>query len=301
MKLSRQIPLNALRVFEAVSRLMSFTRAGEELGMTQTAVSYQVKLLEGVLGELLFRRLSRRIELTEAGERLKPKVSEAFTLLGEAMSAARTAADELLVINTTPTFAAHWLARRIGNFQLGDPHIAVRLITDTTVMDFNRDPGDVAIRAGIGGKGEWPGLVAHHIMNLDFAPMLSPSLLEWVKPLDSPRDLLKCKLIDPSDPWWRRWFEAAGVPDADLEGRPRNLFGSQALEASSAIAGHGVAILTPNFYREELASGRLIMPFDLICSDGSAYWLVYPENRRSQPKIRAFRDWLLKDIDKNPL
>ena len=297
MKLGRQMPLNALRVFEAVARLMSFTRAGEELGMTQTAVSYQVKLLEGVLGELLFRRLPRRIELTEAGERLLPKVSEAFALLEEAMAAARTAVDEQLVINTTATFASHWLARRIGNFQLGAPHIAVRLITDTTPMDFSRDPGDVAIRFG---KGNWPGLVAHHVMDLDFAPMLSPSLLDWVKPLDGPRDLLKCKIIDPGDPWWRLWFDAAGVPDADLEGRQRNLFGSQALEASSAIAGHGVAILTPAFYREELASGRLIMPFDLVCSDESAYWLVYPESRRSQPKIHAFRDWMLRDIERNP-
>lgn len=198
MKLARQMPLNALRVFEAVARLMSFTRAGEELGMTQTAVSYQVKLLEGVLGELLFRRLPRRIELTEAGQQLMPKVSEAFMLLEEAMAAARRAADEQLVINTTATFAAHWLARRIGNFQLGAPHIAVRLITDTTPMDFNRDPGDVAIRFG---KGDWPGLVAHHVMDLHFAPMLSPSLREQVKPLDSPRDLLKCKIIDPGDPW----------------------------------------------------------------------------------------------------
>lgn len=297
MKLGRQIPLNALRVFEAVARLMSFTRAGEEIGMTQTAVSYQIKLLEGVLGELLFRRLPRRIELTEAGERLMPKVREAFTLLEEAMAAARMVADEQLVINTTSTFAAHWLASRIGNFQLGAPHIAVRLITDNTPMDFNRDIGDVAIRFG---KGDWPGLVAHHVMDLDFAPMLSPTLLDWVKPLDSPRDLLKCKIIDPGDPWWPLWFQAAGVHDADLEGRQRNLFGSQTLEASSAIAGHGVAILTPTFYRDELASGRLIMPFDLVVSDSSAYWLVYPESRRSQPKIRAFRDWLLKDIEKHP-
>lgn len=298
MKLGRNMPLNALRVFEAVSRLMSFTRAGEELGMTQTAVSYQVKLLEGELGEPLFRRLPRRIELTEAGERLVPKVSEAFVLLEEAMAAARTAAEEQLVINTTSTFAAHWLARRIGNFQLGAPHIAVRLVTDNTPMVFGRDPGDVAIRVG---RGDWPGLVVHHVMDIDFAPMLSPSLLEWVKPLDSPRDLLRCKIIDPSDPWWRRWFEAAGVPDADLEGRQRTLFGSQTLEGSSAIAGHGVAILTPAFYREELATGRLIMPFNLVSSDKSAYWLVYPESRRSQPKIRAFRDWILADIEKNPL
>lgn len=297
MKPARPMPLNALRVFEAVARLMSFTRAGQQLGMTQTAVSYQVKLLEGVLGELLFRRLPRRIELTEAGERLAPKVAEAFALLDEAMASARMAVDEQLVINTTATFAAHWLARRIGNFQLGAPHIAVRLVTENTPMDFSRDPGDVAIRFG---KGDWPGLVAHRLMAVDFAPMLSPSLLDQVGPLREPRDLLKCKLIDSGDPWWRLWFDAAGVPDADLEGRQRNLFGSQTLEASSAIAGHGVAILTPAFYHDDLSAGRLVMPFDLVCRDEAVYWLVYPEGRRSQPKIRAFRDWLLTDIERHP-
>lgn len=291
-----QMPLNALRVFEAVARLMSFTRAGEELGMTQTAVSYQIKLLEDVLGAQLFLRRPRHIDLTEIGERLAPKVTEAMLLLADAMTAAQTVNEERLTINTTATFAAHWLARRIGNFQLGAPHIAVRLVTGDHPIDFRSDPSDVAIRYG---KGDWAGLVAHHLMDVGFAPMLSPELYDWVKPLDTPRDLLKCKFIDPGDPWWKLWFEAAGVTDTDLDSRPRNLFGSQTLEASSAIAGHGVAILTPAFYREELSSGRLIMPFPLVCTDIAGYWLAYPENRRNVPKIKAFRDWLLRDIEKH--
>jgi LysR family glycine cleavage system transcriptional activator len=297
MKLSKQLPLNALRVFDAVARVMSFTKAGDELGMTQTAVSYQIKLLEDMLEAPLFLRRPRRIELTEMGERLAPKVAEAMALLSEAMASARWANEEQLVINTTATFAAHWLARRIGNFQLGAPHISVRIITDNRQIDFSRDPGDVAIRFG---KGNWAGLITHRLMDVEFAPMLSPELLRWVAPLDSPRDLLKCKFIDPGDPWWRIWFDAAGVTDTDLESRPRNLFGSQTLEASSALAGHGLAVLTPSFYREELESGRLVMPFPMICKDDAGYWLAYPESRRNVPKIKAFRDWLLKDIEQHP-
>jgi LysR family glycine cleavage system transcriptional activator len=134
-------------------------------------------------------------------------------------------------------------------------------------------------------------------MRIDYTPMLSPRLLESAGRLKEPRDLLGLRLIDPDDPWWRRWFEAAGVHDANLEGRPRVRLGSQTFEASVAIAGHGVAILTPAFYRNEIASGLLTQPFPLVCSDDkTAYWLTYPETRRHQPKIRAFREWLLDEI-----
>ena len=127
--------------------------------------------------------------------------------------------------------------------------------------------------------------------------MLSPRLLDSAGPVKEPRDLLRLRLIDPDDPWWRHWFEAAGVHDANFEGRPRVRLGSQTFEASAAIAGHGVAILTPAFYRSEIASGLLTQPFPLLCSDDkTAYWLTYPETRRHQPKIRAFRDWLLDEI-----
>ena len=128
MKLSKQFPLNALRVFEAAARHLSFTRAGEELGMTQTAVSYQIKLLEENIGEPLFRRLPRQIALTETAERMLPKVSEGFGLLADAVAGARQSGNEVLEIHSAPTFASQWLARHLGSFQLQHPHIAVRLL-----------------------------------------------------------------------------------------------------------------------------------------------------------------------------
>jgi LysR family glycine cleavage system transcriptional activator len=294
MKLSRQFPLNALRAFDSVARLSSFTRAGSELGMTQTAVSYQIKLLEETLGVRLFERRPRQVELTEVGRRLAPKVAEAFGLIGEALSSLKFGAEETLTITTTPTFAAHWLSARIGRFQMVAPRIAVRMIANNDLADFARDPVDVAIRYGTGVE---PGLAFHELMRIDYTPMLSPRLLESDGPLREPRDLLRLRLIDPEDAWWRHWFDAAGVRDADLSGRPRARFGSQTFEASVAIAGHGVAILTPAFYRNEVASGLLTQPFPLVCSDDkTAYWLTYPETRRNQPKIRAFREWLLSEI-----
>lgn len=272
----------------------SFTRAGHELGMTQTAVSYQIKLLEETLGVRLFERRPRQIELTEAGRRLAPKVDEAFGLIGEALGSLKFGSEETLTISTTPTFAAHWLAARIGKFQLAAPHVAVRMIANVDLVDFARDSVDVAIRYGTEGER---GLAFHELMRMDYTPLLSPRLIESGGPLKEPRDLLRLRLIDPDDPWWRHWFEAAGVREANLEGRPSARFGSQTFEAISAIAGHGVAILTPAFYRNEIASGLLTQPFPLVCSDDkTAYWLTYPETRRNQPKIRAFRDWLLDEI-----
>jgi LysR family transcriptional regulator, glycine cleavage system transcriptional activator len=297
-KLSLQLPLNALRVFDAVARLSSFTKAGEELGMTQTAVSYQIKLLEETLGARLFLRRPRLVELTEAGSRLAPKTAEAFGLLGEALANFKSVSEETLTVTTTPTFATHWLAGRIGRFQLAAPHIAVRMIANFELADFARDSVDVAIRYGTAGQR---GLAFHELMRIDYTPLLSPRLLESAGPLNEPRDLLRLRLIDPDDPWWRTWFDAADVHDADLEGRPRARLGSQTFEAMAAIAGHGVAILTPAFYRNEIASGLLAQPFPLICSDDrTAYWLTYPETRRHQPKIRAFRDWLLDEFAGHP-
>ncbi|MCM2473076.1 LysR family transcriptional regulator [Rhizobium sp. CG5] len=293
MKLSRQFPLNALRVFEATARQASFTKAGQELGMTQTAVSYQIKLLEESIGEPLFLRQTRRISLTEAGQRLAPKVSEAFDLLQEAVAHARNSTEGTLNIHSTATFASRWLARHIGSFQLKNPAIAVRLETAQEMIDFAQTEADVAIRAG---KGDWPGLRCHSLMKVDFSPMVSPELAASIGGLSTPADLLKLRLIDPGDPWWKIWLTAAGVSGADLESRPRSRLGAQSFEAQVALAGQGVAMLTPAFYPEELAMGHLIQPFDLVCNEGSHYWLAYPESRRNAPKIRAFRDWLLGEL-----
>jgi LysR family glycine cleavage system transcriptional activator len=294
MKPARQIPLNALRVFDAVMRNANFTKAGDELGITQTAVSHQIRSLEETVGTPLFLRRPRRIEPTEAGLRLGPKVAEAFALLDEALADLVAPPVETLAVTTTPTFAAHWLAGHIGEFQLAAPHVAVRMMTGTDLVDFAHEPVDVAIRYGRGGAA---GLVEHELMRVDYTPMLSPHLVAREGPIETPRDLLRLRLIDPTDPWWRTWFDAAGVADADLAGRPASRLGAQTYEANAAIAGHGVAILTPAFHRAELAAGLLVQPFPLVCGDGdNAYRLVYPETRRHQPRIRAFRDWLLGEM-----
>lgn len=293
MKMSKQFPLNALRVFEAVARLGSFTRAGEELGMTQTAVSYQVKQIEENVGEPLFLRRPRQIALTDVGQRLAPRVTEAFEMLREAVSSARGDIDSALLISSTPTFASQWLARNIGSFQLAHPTIAVRLSTNDNLVDFAKEPTDLAIRSG---AGVWPGLDSHPLMRVEFSPMLSPALAETVGGIHEPRDLLKLRIIDAGDPWWRLWFAAAGVKDPDLEGRPTSRLGAQSFEARAAVAGQGVAILTPEFYGDDVALGRLYQPFDLRCSDGCDYWLAYPHARRNTPKIRIFRDWILSEL-----
>ncbi|OHV81255.1 LysR substrate-binding domain-containing protein [Ensifer sp. LCM 4579] len=294
MKLSKQFPLNALRVFEAAARLGSFTRAGEELGMTQTAVSYQIKLIEENVGEPLFLRRPRQVALTDVGERLAPKVTEAFEMLHDAVASARGDVDTALLIHSTPTFGAQWLARNIGTFQLAHPHIAVRLTTSDKIIDFGKEAADIAIRYG---DGIWPGLVSHPLMRVEFTPMLSPALAETIGGVHEPRDLLKLRIIDAGDPWWRVWFRAAGVHDPDLAGRPASRLGAQTLEARAAVAGQGVAILTPEFYADDVALGRLYQPFDLRCDDGHDYWLAYPHARRNAPKIRAFRDWILGELD----
>ncbi len=293
MKLSKQVPLNALRVFEAVARLGGFTKAGDELGMTQTAVSYQVKLLEENIGEPLFLRRPRQISLTDTGELLLPKVSDAFVLLNEAMAEARGEIESTLLINTIATFASHWLARRLGTFQLRHPAIAVRLSTSEALIDFTRESVDVAIRSG---DGNWRGLIADKLLDVDFTPMLSPKLAESVGGIHKPEDLMKLPIIGATDPWWQIWFKAAGLTDLGLESRPRSQYGSQTFEASAAMAGQGVAILTPAFYGDELAQGRLYQPFEMTCSDDRGYWLVYAENRRNVPKIKAFRSWILEEI-----
>lgn len=289
MKLSRQIPLNALRVFESAARQLSFTKAGEELGLTQTAVSYQIKLLEDQIGEPLFLRRPRQVTLTDAGARLAPKMTEAFAIMGEALSSLKEEAEGMLVIHTTATFASRWLAHHLGTFQMENPGIAVRLETSQEMVDFTRAEADVAIRSG---SGEWPGLKSHFLMKSDFTPMLSPALAETIGGVHEPADLLKLRIIDPGDIWWPLWFEAAGIADPDLSGRPFSRYGAQSFEAAAAMAGQGVAILKPEFYADDVALGRLIQPFDLRATDGSDYWLAYPEARRHSQKIRAFREFM---------
>ncbi|MGE5721951.1 MAG: transcriptional regulator GcvA [Sphingomonadales bacterium] len=289
----RQLPpLTAVKVFEAAARHENFTRAAAELGMTQAAVSYQIRLLEARLAMPLFTREKRRVKLSDAGRRIAPLISGAFDTLAGAFSELAADKQGVLSISTTQTFATNWLAPRLGSFQVARPEYAVRLKTENHLIDFLSEDTDIGIRSGM---GRWPGGRSHFLFQFHSTPMCSPEFLERYK-LAEPSDLLHVPQLSAGDAWWRRWFERAGIAaPAEPEGAGI-WFDSQVIEGNAALAGHGAAMLTPIFWRRELASGRLVPPFPIISLDGFAYWLVYPEHKRNQPKVRAFRDWLLAEM-----
>jgi LysR family glycine cleavage system transcriptional activator len=288
--------LAAIRVFEAAARHLSFTRAASELGMTQAAVSYQIKLLEARVGSPLFLRRPREVVLTEAGQRLAPEVNRAFDILREAFVDLGQREHGTLIVNTMHTFAAQWLAPRLGIFQLMHPEVAVRLETTERLVDFAREEVDVVVRAG---KGVWPGLAATRLLDVRFTPMLSPELAASIGGVHEPADILKLPLLDSKDPWWISWLNANGLPLDILKTQTMPSLNMQILDAAAAMSGQGVTLLTPAYFQKELADGRLIQPFDQVIDEGNSYWLAYPEARRNVPKIKAFRDWIVAEAAKD--
>lgn len=288
-------PLAAIRVFEAAARLLSFTRAAAELGMTQAAVSYQIKLLEERVGTPLFLRRPREVVLTEAGQRLAPELTRAFDILRNSFAELGRSEGGTLIVNTMHTFAAQWLAPRLGIFQLRHPDIGVRLETEQRLVDFSREEVDVVIRAG---KGQWPGLLAIKLLDVRFTPMLSPELAASIGGVHEPADILKLPLLESDDPWWLRWLDAYGLPHDILRHQRTPSMNTQTFDAIAAMAGQGVTLLTPDYFQRELAEGRLIQPFDRVIDVGTGYWLAYPESRRNVPKIKAFRDWIVEEASK---
>ncbi|QAY76579.1 transcriptional regulator GcvA [Sphingosinicella sp. BN140058] len=285
-------PLAAVRVFEAAARHENFTQAAAELGMTQAAVSYQIRLLEERLGLPLFIRSKRRVTLSEPGRKVAPLVSAAFDGISEAFEGITQEDDGVLTISTAQTFAANWLAPRLGTFQIERPELAVRLHTSHTMVDFARDEADVAIRIG---TGPWPGLCQHFLMRLAGTPLCTPEF-KGRNDIEQPSDLLRVPRLSPQDALWRQWFEVAGVDTRDGDHSGGIRLDTQVAEGNAAMAGHGVALLTPLLWRPELASGRLVRLFDTLAFEQGSLWLVYPEHKRARPKIRAFRAWLERAV-----
>lgn len=291
----RNIPsLAAVRVFEAAARRESFTAAAAELGMTQAAVSYQIKALEQRLGSALFLRERGRVALTPLASRLLPTLSGAFDAIEKAFAVTREEDAALLTVSTTFTFANTWLAWRLGAFQVEHPELAVRLATDNRMVDLLTGEADIAIRAG---AGPWEGLDAVPLMPVDFSPMCTPSCLRRIedalgRPV-APADLADQRLISPDDEWWDVWFAAAGVESAGRLRKPGLRLDSQADEGHAAMGGQGFALLTPAFWKNDIADGRLVQPFALTATAGFRYWLVTAPARRTVPKIKRFRSWVL--------
>jgi LysR family glycine cleavage system transcriptional activator len=282
-------PLNALRAFEAAARHLSFTRAAEELHVTQAAVSHQVKALEERVGVKLFRRLTRGLLLTEDGHALLPDLRDAFDRLAQAVDRiGRQGGQGTLTISLLTTFALGWLVPRLPRFQEAHPSIDVRLTTTARLIDFAVEDVDVAVRYGTGG---WPGLRCDKIFDDVVTPLCNARFKERLR---KPADILNVPLLhEQYEHDWRTWFRAAGISAGQLKKGP--IFDSTRVAMEAAIAGVGVAAGAPFLFKAELATGQLHQPFDLVVPNGKGYWLVSPEATSERPKIKALRDWMLAE------
>ena len=286
-------PLPAIRAFEAAARHGNFTAAGEELGLTQAAVSYQIKQLEDRVGLPLFLRRARGVTLTADGARLAERAGEALEILRDAFAEARHKRDEVLEISALPTFAAHVLAPRLGHFQIAHPQITTRIELESRITDILGGESTVAIRSG---HGRWEGLRADFLIRSHYAPMLSPAVIDRYGMPPTPGDLRDLPLVDPDDPGWTTWFSAAGLDAPEPAVRSRGIIGTQILTAQAMLAGQGAGLLTPAYFSDHLARGEMVQPFDIYAFDEVSIWLAYPERRRNAPALRAFRDWLLGEM-----
>jgi len=281
-------PLNSLRVFEAAARRLSFTRAAEELGVTQAAISHQVKVLEEHLGFRLFRRLNNALVLTEKGETYLPAVRQAFEVIGEATDAVQGRSEaEVLTLSVLPNFALRWLVPRIGEFQHDNPAIDVRVLTSYRGTDFLREDIDAAIRLG----ADWPGLNVDLLFGSEMFPVCCPALLRR-RPLGQPRDLADHRLLHVYGALddWPLWLAAAQAPEVATDRGPS--FDSFALALEAAAHGCGVAMARSAFVQDDLSSGRLVAPFAFALKRSEAWYFLWPRTRTSR-KVSLFRSWLL--------
>jgi LysR family glycine cleavage system transcriptional activator len=290
--LRRLPPLNALRAFEAAARHESFTRAAEELCVTQGAVSHQVKALEAELGIKLFNRERQRLVITDAGRDYLTVLRDAFDRISVGTERLlQRQSTGVLTLSTSPDFAAKWLVNRLGRFAEEHAGIDLRVSATLQHVDFAREDVDLAVRHG---DGNWPG---HDVVRLSperlFA-VCSPKLLTGRNRLTKPSDVLKFPLLYLDDRnVWKRWLEAAGVVDAVLPHGPVLNRASMVIDA--AIDGQGIALARTTLAATDLINRRLVRPFTEDLPLTKAYWIICPKATASVPKIVTFRGWLLAE------
>ena len=283
--------LNGLRAFEAAARHLSFTLAASELNVTQTAISHQIRRLEEELGIRLFVRQNRALALTPEGRDYLPGVRAAFNDLRLATDRLlRKDDDKVLTVSTIASLAAKWLLPRLTDFQEAHPGIDVRITTSTSLVDFQRDNVDAAIRYG---RGQWPGVHAEWLMADELFPVCSPSLLRGDKSLRTPEDLKDHVLLHTNNgDDWRLWLTAAGL-STSISRLPGITFDMTLMTVQAAIDGMGVAMGRTSYVRDDIAKGRLVVPFKIALPADAGFYLVCPEGRREGPKLAAFRQWMI--------
>ncbi len=297
--MSRHLPpLNGLRAFEAAARHLSFAKAAEELNVTPAAVSQQVKGLEAFYGVKLFRRLTRALILTDAGQAALPTLREGFDKLAEAASRIAThQSNSVLTVSVTPSFGAKWLVPRLERFSSAHPEFDVRIDASEALTNFAADDVDVAIRYG---SGDYEGLHSTCLMADAAFPVCSPALLGGPRRLCTPDDLrqhtllhVQWKMQNELQPNWGMWLKTAGIEGIDVSRGPR--FSYEGLCVQAAVEGMGVALALHSLVGDDLKAGRLVRPFPPSVIDATkfCYFLVCPQAHVEIAKVKSFREWLL--------
>ncbi|MET0119320.1 MAG: transcriptional regulator GcvA [Sedimenticola sp.] len=296
IQIRRLPPLNALRSFEASARLGSFNKASEELCVTPSAVSHQIKTLEDYLGIPLFRRENRRTVLTTAGEKYLDAVAHALDEIDIAtrrlIASPNTSAVNISVV---PAFLTRWLVPRIRDFQKQHPDVELRLSASTALIDFAHSDTDMAIYFG---HGEWEHVDAHFLRSVTLVPFCSPKLMQEQAPLNTPEDLAGHTLLQVAgrEDEWSRILGKAGV---SLTPESKSItLSSTSLTISAAMEGVGIALADQSLVEREMEYGQLVKPFDLELETKRAFYLVYQQNRQLTYAMQVFYDWLMGEIDK---
>ncbi|MFQ5634781.1 MAG: transcriptional regulator GcvA [Gammaproteobacteria bacterium] len=284
--------LNAVRVFDVAARHLNFSRAADELHVTQSAVSRQVRRLEDQLGQALFERAGPVVRLTGAGEMYRVKVAEALTLLRRGTAELRRAgASPALTVSVLPSFASKWLVPRIFEFEREHPGVDLRLAASYRLVEFATEPDvDAAIRLGRGG---WPGVHASRLTALHVFPVCSPGM---ARRLRRPADILRQRLLTDDSIYdeWPRWFDAVGVDGAAAESRH---FADDIMLLQAAIAGQGITLARAVIAQDEIDAGRLVRPFEASILSAFQYHFVCSPERLGEPHIQALHAWLLRALD----
>lgn len=290
----RQLPnLGTLKAFEAAARLESFSRAAQELFVTHSAISHQIRALEAELGMPLFRRDGKRIWLTDCGRRYAAQVRAALFDIAAATDAVRAGdRQRRLVLSVLPSFAARWMTPRIGRFIERHPEIDVELLSTHAMTHFNRDDVDVALRFG---GGDYPGLYVEPLLDEVFFPVCTPDFNDSRLP-KTPAELAGMTLLRSDDEMWGPWFKAAGL-DGWPEPRRGVLYQDSSMLLQAAIEGQGIALVRRSLAMHEVASGRLVRLFDIDSPSQWAYWFVCPPPLLETRRVRALRDWLREEAE----
>lgn len=292
--------LRSLRAFDSAAAHLSFTQAAEDLHVTPAAISHQIKELENQLGVELFTRTSRSMRLTREGEILKAAAHESLEILSRSLQRIRRLENRKQIrVSASPSLAAKWLVPRLDRFLGQQPGADVRVDVSHSVIDFDREDIDIAIRFG---EGRYPGLRAELLFQDKVFPVCSPKIITKDKPLRSPRDLLRHTLIHldweaQGSPWpnWKMWMKASGIDEFD--DRAGLHFGQTSFAVQAAIDGMGVALGDSNLVADDLASGRLVKPFELSLRAPKqfAYYVITRVDTADAPMVEAFRDWCLAE------